>query len=66
MTFLNDKKCVKILAVYARFCTQAYGDLFSGVVPFLNPLSRFKMAAVAILNILVVINCFTMLLKIGF
>ena len=20
-------KCVKILAVYARFCTQAYGDL---------------------------------------
>ena len=32
-SLLNDGKCVKILAVYARFCTQAYGDLFCGVVP---------------------------------
>ena len=32
-SLLNDEKCVKMLAVYARFCTQAYGDLFSGVVP---------------------------------
>ena len=32
-SLLNDEKCVKMLAVYVRFCTQAYGDLFSGVVP---------------------------------
>ena len=32
-SLLNDEKCVKILALYARFCTQAYGDLFSGGVP---------------------------------
>ena len=31
-SLLNDEECVKMLAVYARFCTQAYGDLFSGVV----------------------------------
>ena len=31
-SLLNDEKCAKVLAVHARFCTQAYGDLFSGVV----------------------------------
>ena len=31
-TLLNDEKCLKMLAVYAQVCTQAYGDLFSGVV----------------------------------
>ena len=36
-SLLNDEKCVKMLAVYARFCTQAYGDLFSGVVLKMKP-----------------------------
>ena len=34
-SLLNDEKCVKMLAVYARFCTQAYMGIYL-VVWYLN------------------------------